>query len=62
MYYNFILAIIDYKYCDYLRKFDYRVSYNKYQKELRPFVDVLFKIGKIEYFVPLTSPKAFIYA
>lgn len=57
MYYNFILAIIDYKYCDYLRKFDYRVSYNKYQKELRPFVGVLFKIGKIEYFAPLTSPK-----
>ena len=44
-------------YCDYLRKFDNKVSYNKYQKELRPFIGVLFKIKNMEYFAPLTSPK-----
>lgn len=44
-------------YCDYLRKFDNRVSYNKYEKELRPFIGILFKIDACEYFAPLSSPK-----
>ena len=44
-------------YCDYLRKFDNRVSYNKYEKELRPFIGILFKIQTYEYFAPLSSPK-----
>ncbi len=55
--FNLIIVKVDYKYCDYLRKFDYRVSYNKDKKELRPFVGVLFRIGDMEYFAPLTSPK-----
>ena len=42
---------------DYLRNFDYRVSYNANEKELRPFVGVLFEIGEIKYFAPLSSPK-----
>lgn len=37
---------IDHEYCDYLRKFDFRVSYNAGIKELRPFVGILFKIAK----------------
>lgn len=52
------LVIIDSKYCDYLRKFDKRVPYNFYKTENRPFVGVLFNINEIEYFAPLSSPKA----
>ncbi len=55
--FNLLIVKVDYKYCDYLRKFDYRVSYNKDQKELRPFVGILFQIESMEYFAPLTSPK-----
>ncbi len=54
---NYKLVAVNSKYCDYLRKFDYRVSYNSNQKERRPFVGVLFKINDIEYFAPLSSPK-----
>ena len=54
---NFKLVKIDYKYCDYLRKYDSRVMYNNGKKELRPFVGVLFIINECEYFAPLTSPK-----
>ena len=55
--FNLLIVRIDSKYCDYLRKFDHRVSYNKNQKQLRPFIGILFKIDKWEYFAPLTSPK-----
>ncbi len=34
-----------------------RVSYNKYEKELRPFIGILFKINSCEYFATLSSPK-----
>ncbi len=44
-------------YCDYLRDFDDKVPYNKGAKGLRPFVGILFNIGEVEYFAPLTSPK-----
>ena len=54
---NLKLVKINSDYCDYLRNYDNRVSYNKYSKELRPFVGILFKIGKVEYFAPLSSPK-----
>lgn len=54
---NFKIVIIDYKYCDYLRKFDNKVIYNMGEKELRPFLGVLFNIEKFEYFAPLSSPK-----
>ena len=55
---NLKMVIIDYKYCDYLRNFDYRVPYNKNSKDFRPFVGVLFIINGIDYFAPLSSPKA----
>lgn len=57
MYKNFKIVKVDSKYCDYLRKFDNKVSYNAGSKDLRPFVGVLFMIGNCEYFAPLSSPK-----
>ena len=45
------------EYCEYLRQFDYRVLYNKNEKENRPFVGILFEINSCEYFAPLSSPK-----
>jgi len=54
---DFKIVKVDSEYCDYLRKFDSRVSYNAGLKELRPFIGVLFTVCKKEYFVPLSSPK-----
>ena len=54
---NFKIVKVDYKYCDYLRKFDSRVSYNAGIKELRPFIGILFEVNSCEYFAPLSSPK-----
>ncbi len=54
---NLKIVRVNSDYCDYLRKFDNKVSYNKNKKELRPFIGVLFKIDYYEYFAPLSSPK-----
>ena len=54
---NLRLVKVNSNYCDYLRRFDCRVSYNKDRKELRPFVGILFTIRDYEYFAPLSSPK-----
>ena len=54
---NFKIVKVDYKYCDYLRKFDSRVSYNAGIKELRHFIGILFEVNSCEYFAPLSSPK-----
>jgi len=54
---NLKIVRVNSEYCDYLRKFDSKVAYNKLEKELRPFIGVLFKIDKCEYFAPLSSPK-----
>ncbi len=54
---NLQIVRVNSDYCEYLRKFDNRVSYNKYEKELRPFIGILFKIDSCEYFAPLSSPK-----
>ena len=48
---------VDYKYCDYLRQFDNKVSYNAGSKEMRPFIGILFMVDGCEYFAPLSSPK-----
>ncbi|MCI9586035.1 MAG: type III toxin-antitoxin system ToxN/AbiQ family toxin [Bacilli bacterium] len=48
---------IDTKYCDYLRQFDDKVPYNYREKELRPFIGVLFEVNNCMYFAPLSSPK-----
>ena len=57
MYRNFKIVKVDHEYCNYLRKFDYRVSYNVGVKELRPFIGILFNVDDLEYFAPLSSPK-----
>ena len=54
---NLKIVKVNSEYCDYLRKFDNKVSYNKFEKELRPFIGILFKIDSCEYFAPLSSPK-----
>jgi len=51
------LVRISSDYCDYLRKYDKKVPYNKNTKELRPFVGILFVVHNCEYFAPLSSPK-----
>ena len=33
------------------------IAYNKYDKELRPFIGILFEIDSYKYFAPLSSPK-----
>lgn len=55
---NLRIVRVDSDYCDYLRVFDNKVPYNKNDKELRPFIGILFKIDSCEYFAPLSSPKA----
>lgn len=57
MYQSLKIVKVDHRYCNYLRKFDNKVSYNNGNKELRPFIGVLFKINNCEYFAPLSSPK-----
>lgn len=57
MIFNLKIVKVEPKYCDYLRKFDNKVSYNKFEKETRPFVGILFVIDNFEYFAPLSSPK-----
>lgn len=54
---NLLIVRVDSNYCDYLRKFDTKVAYNMNEKELRPFVGILFRIEDCEYFAPLSSPK-----
>ena len=57
MYKKFKIVKVDANYCGFLRKYDEKVVYNAGLKELRPFIGVLFKIDKFEYFAPLSSPK-----
>ena len=57
MYKNLKIVKVDSNYCDYLRQFDNKVPYNYNNKELRPFIGILFKVEDVEYFAPLSSPK-----
>ncbi len=52
-----VLVRLDSNYCDYLRQFDNKVPYNFDNKELRPFIGVLFEVNNCKYFAPLSSPK-----
>lgn len=58
MYQSFKIVKVNSKYCDYLRKYDNKVSYNAVLKDLRPFIGVLFKVNNMEYFIPLSSLKS----
>lgn len=51
------LVRLDSEYCNYLRQYDSKVPYNYNEKELRPFIGILFTIDKMMYFAPLSSPK-----
>ena len=53
-----MLVKLDSKYCDYLRKYDSKVSYNFDRKKNRPFIGVLFEVNDFKYFAPLSSLKA----
>lgn len=57
MYKNLKMVKVDSKYCDFLRMYDDKVSYNAGIKDLRPFIGILFMVGDTEYFAPLSSPK-----
>lgn len=57
MYKKIKIVKVNSDYCDYLRKYDDKVPYNIGSKELRPFIGILFMVGKCEYFAPLSSPK-----
>ena len=37
---NLKIVRVDSDYCDYLRKFDNKVDYNKNDKKLRPFIGI----------------------
>lgn len=54
---NLKIVRVSTEYCDYLRKFDDKIAYNNNNKELRPFIGILFQINEYEYFAPLSSPK-----
>ena len=54
---NLKIVRVNSEYCDFLRNYDNKVAYNKFEKELRPFIGILFQIGTCEYFAPLSSPK-----
>lgn len=54
---NLKLVCIDPLYCEFLRKYEKRVSYNSNQKKTRPFVGILFTIDFYDFFAPLSSPK-----
>lgn len=54
---NLKIVRVDSNYWDYLREYDNKVAYNKNEKELRPFIGILFEIDKFQYFAPLSSPK-----
>ena len=43
MYKNLKIVKVDSNYCDYLRQFDNKVPYNYNNKELKPFIGILFK-------------------
>lgn len=51
-------CLVDAEYCDYLREKDPCVPYTMDSKSNRPFVGILLKIGKNDYYAPLSSPKS----
>ena len=51
------LVNVNTAYGEYLRSYDPIVPYLSDRKKIRPFVGVLFKVGDINYYAPLSSPK-----
>lgn len=54
---KFILIRVKEDYIEHLRNYDNKVQINsnKYEKDNKPFLGVLFNINDIEYFVPISS-------
>ena len=52
---NLKIVRVNSDYCDYLRKFDNKVAYNKNEK--RPYIGVVIVGEEHYYFAPLFSPK-----
>lgn len=50
------LYYIDNKYIQYLRKYDNKILYNK--NTTRPYIGIVYTYKEINYFAPLSSPKA----
>ena len=48
---NLKIVRVNSEYCDYLRKYDNKVAYNKNEKELRPFIEILFKKFNLVHFI-----------
>ena len=49
---------IDIGYNNFLRSYDSKVSKNYDDKERRPYIGLLLSINNLDYFAPLSSPKA----
>lgn len=49
---------LDTNYSNYLNHFEPKISINKNGKENRPFLGVVLTVHNINFFAPLTSPKA----
>ena len=54
---SFTIANIDKEYLEYLYGFDEKVPREHNNAKKRPFIGIVFNIGEILYFAPLTSPK-----
>ena len=57
MYKELKLVRISEEYIKFLSQVDNKVPYNSKNKKGRPFIGILFKLNKIQYFAPLSSPK-----
>ena len=49
--------IIDKQYVKYLRTFDDKVEDIEYKDNLKLYVGIILKVGKFNYYVPISSPK-----
>ena len=58
MYKELKLVRVNEKYIKFLSAIDNKVPYNSKNKKGRPFIGILFQVDKIQYFAPLSSPKA----
>ncbi|MCR5835769.1 MAG: type III toxin-antitoxin system ToxN/AbiQ family toxin [Lachnospiraceae bacterium] len=49
--------VVDKKYIAYLKKYDNKVGNVEYGDKLKLHIGILIEIGKIKYYVPVSSPK-----
>ncbi len=51
------LYIVNPSYCEFLRRYDDKVSYNSGAKSTRPFIGIVLTVNEHIFFAPLSSPK-----